>query len=338
MDWANPHYRMALARLFVEGTLAKGTRVAPVVDHLLEVGWIARTPRRNVVQKVEQYSEAIEELLERVWPDWRDAVDALLAKGLSLTVEDLAKLRKQDALSDADILPPRMHRKTLAAILGLHSKAALPTDDVLRRHGVEATTDNLLRIRANEGLVIESAGKKLPCDPVMAALGEVVLPERATLDGLTVSGQIPRAVLTVENLGAFVDLSAPPEMLVAHTPGWDSPLTLRFLEAIPSRIQVHHFGDLDHNGVEILRHLRQAIGPRVRWFVPSFWEEYLRTYGLRQKIGCASRGHMLPEELSIFEKLGQAGRCLEQEVFLKDCRLNREILAIIEQSKPTEPL
>jgi len=101
-----------------------------------------------------------------------------------------------------------------------------------------------------------------------ACLGEVILPERAFLDGLILWGAM-RAVLLVENLGAWRDMPRPPGWLLAHVPGWETT-TARLLLEVCRGTPVLHFGDLDPNGVRIFGHLRRYV-PDLRWFLPAFW-------------------------------------------------------------------
>jgi len=108
-------------------------------------------------------------------------------------------------------------------------------------------------------------------------LGEVSIPERALLVGLAFEGDI-RAVLLVENLGAWRDLSPPPGWLLAHVPGWDTATVGRLLDRIEG-IPVVHFGDLDPNGVRIMLHL-PSRAPNLKWFLPEFWFELVDVCGL----------------------------------------------------------
>jgi hypothetical protein len=96
--------------------------------------------------------------------------------------------------------------------------------------------------------------------------------ERALEGGLELDGPI-RAVLLVENLGAFCDLPALDGWLVVHVAGWDTATVARLVSRL-SHVPALHFGDLDPNGVRIFQHLR-ALRADLRWFVPAFWEEYI---------------------------------------------------------------
>ncbi|MEW6489165.1 MAG: hypothetical protein AB1578_14755 [Thermodesulfobacteriota bacterium] len=213
MNWTDAHQRMALLRLHHEGALRSGAKTRPVIEHLLSLGWVGQTTRRGVVAAVPFARDDIRSLLDTVWPEWRRALTDLLSHSLPLSVENLSRLDRRAALADAKNFPIRLHRKTLAAVLGLHSKASLPTDDEFGETGVEATTDNVLRLRPNRGLRLQFARGEIDCDAVMAAAGEVILPERAFFGDIALSGVLPVAILTVENLGAYIDLPEVPGLL-----------------------------------------------------------------------------------------------------------------------------
>jgi hypothetical protein len=182
---------MALLRLHHEGTLRSGTKTRPVIEHLLSLGWVGQTSRRGVVEIIPFARDDIRSLLDTVWPAWRKALTGLLSHGLALTAENLSRLERRAVLADAKGLPTRLHRKTLAAVLGLHSKASLPTDDELGETGVEATTDNVLRLRPNRGLRLRFPAGEIDCDVVMAAAGEVILPERSLFGDVALAGPCP---------------------------------------------------------------------------------------------------------------------------------------------------
>ena len=89
-------------------------------------------------------------------------------------------------------------------------------------------------------------------------------------------------MLTVENLGAYLDSPVPEDVLVVHVPGWNTRTTKDLLEGMGD-VPLIHFGDLDPNGIAIVSHLRRWR-PEVRWFVPGFWEEYSDEKGLETTV------------------------------------------------------
>jgi hypothetical protein len=126
-------------------------------------------------------------------------------------------------------------------------------------------------MRPNEGLVVERQGGRIKASFLAHLAGEIVLTERAFIDGTRLAGRHPQAVLLVENLGPYLDLRPPDNWLVAHVPGWNTA-TIRLLLEQFADTPIVHFGDLDPNGVRIAVHLR-SCRPDIRWAVPDFWRE-----------------------------------------------------------------
>ncbi len=129
------------------------------------------------------------------------------------------------------------------------------------------TTDDVLRMRTNSGLILRMGSFRISCDDLMAVAGEVILPERALLDGIAVCGVLPKMILTVENLGPFVDMEKPKELLLIHQPGWNTHLSLRLTKLLGNETPIYHFGDLDPNGLAIFLHLKNA-GMNASLFLP----------------------------------------------------------------------
>ena len=152
---------------------------------------------------------------------------------------------------------------------------------------------------------------------VARVLGEVAIPERAFLDGLELEGDL-RAVLLVENLGAWRDLPAPEGFLLAHVPGWDTATVAHLLDHV-AHVPVLHFGDLDPNGVRIYLHLRERR-PDLRWFVPAFWAELVDSHGLRAPWPADLDVRAAP---ALVRDLAARGLWLEQERIVVDHRIER---------------
>lgn len=307
-------WHLALARLWRSGHLRRGAATGAASDHAVAVGWATQTVRARDVALTTAGAEAIPQLLDRVWPDWRADLAALETASLPLTIEGMARLearRKLDALPVVN-LPPRLNRRTVQARWARHSKASL--DPVASAHLGSSilTTDDVVRLRPNRGLVLRR-GDCVDETPG-AVTGEVVVPERALLDGLAFEGAAPRFVLTVENLGAFVDLPAPPDALVVWLPGWNSPLALTLVERLPPTPLVH-FGDLDPDGAAIVAHLRQRVGAPVHWFVPDFWSDYVETHALTCEHAWPPPADDWPP---LVRRLAASNRWLEQEAIVPD--------------------
>lgn len=239
---------------------------------------------------------------------------ALTARGLAPTPDGWSALedsRRADGLPE---LPNQLNRRTAAALVAPHSKAALTERRLAALGDAEPTHDGSVRLRPPRGLVAITPHGRIDLASVAAALGEVSIPERAFSAGLTLEGPI-RAALLVENLGAFCYLRALDGWLLVHVPGWDTAAVAHLLEHL-TNIPLIHFGDLDPNGVRILQHLR-GLRPDLRWFVPKFWSELVEAKGLR---GEWPDDLELSEAPAIVRQLAARGLWLEQEPVAVDPR------------------
>ena len=73
---------------------------------------------------------------------------------------------------------------------------------------------------------------------------------------------LPRAVITCENLGAYIDLPANESTLVIYSPGADTEAAVALLKMFPAA-QWMHFGDLDPEGVEISKRIAGELAIAV---------------------------------------------------------------------------
>jgi hypothetical protein len=226
-------------------------------------------------------------------------------------------------------LPRRLHRKTWMARFGEHSKVGIP--DNQPPHGIALTDDDLLRLRPNQGLALRLGdGTERECALWTDVLGELVIPQRALDRGLSLAGAAPRWVMTVENLGAYLDLPAPATALVVHQPGWNTRLAARLIALLPSGLPWWHFGDLDPKGLAIFTSLGDATA-RPRHFIPAWWRDYLETHGLPLSGGwppTQDQGHERSgdaQDPELVQRLRASGRWLEQEAILLDPRLAEDL-------------
>lgn len=243
----------------------------------------------------------------------------------------MRELERRDRLSsvDSDRLPGRMNRRTAAALLGRHAKARLGPFEKVVLDDVDVTDDGLVRMRPSAALSLVRDGEEHSAADLVELLGELVITDRALRDGTRIGGQLPRAVLTVENLGAFQDAKVLNNVLTVYVPGWNTRIArdaLSGLEGIP----ILHFGDLDPNGVAILKHLRRWR-PDVHWLVPSFWQEYADERGLPKRWPDLKMPSDAPGWVAA---LADRSIWLEQEVIVTDPRF---ALAIEETIKSWNP-
>lgn len=315
MIWESDNARLALLELLSRGSLKRRRTQLEAYDALAELPWTRATGRRDEIGVVEDRRKELASLIDRVWPVWRDVLADLVAAGLPPTPEGYGRLLDSERAAGITDLPERINRRTAAALTAPHSKASL-TD--ARRGALgetDPTHDGSIRLRPPAGLSARMATGTVDLSGIAAVLGEVSIPERALLDGLTFDGTI-RAVLFVENLGAWRDLSPPPDWLLAHVPGWDTATAVHLIERIEG-IPVVHFGDLDPNGVRIMLHLRRRA-PHLKWFVPDFWFDLADTCGLRATWPQDLDLDLAPAQV---RNLASRGLWLEQERIVLDPRM-----------------
>lgn len=329
MIWESENARLALLELVSHGTLKRRHIQRDAYDTLAALPWTRLTGRRDEIGLAEERKEDLVELIDRAWPEWQNVLADLNAAGLPPTPEGYSRLRDIERAADIPELPDRINRRTAAALVATHSKASLTGARRQALGEIAPTQDGSIRLRPPPDLSARTAKGTLDLAQVAAVLGEVSIPERALLDELTFEGSV-RAVLLIENLGAWRDLPPPPNWLLAYVPGWDTATVARLLDRIEKSIEdipVIHFGDIDPNGVRIMLHLRKRIS-NLRWFLPRFWFDLADTTAHRTT---------WPQDLDLgfaparVQELASRGLWLEQERIILDPRIPdalEEVLAI----------
>jgi hypothetical protein len=146
-------------------------------------------------------------------------------------------------------------------------------------------------------------------------LSEFCIPERGWRRALGLSGALPSLIVTIENVGPFVDLVAPPDSMLLFSQGAYTKGAGAILKALPEARWLH-FGDLDSSGLEAAARLAKFAERPLSTYVPSFLKDYLdRSLPVRKPWRDVQVDHPLLTQLSL------AGRWLEQESFMLDGRL-----------------
>jgi hypothetical protein len=327
--WERDEDRLALLELIDTGRLSRRESQTEAWQTLVSVAWTRRTGRHKEVALVTEHREALVELLDRVWPDWRLARTTLAARGLDPTPTGWRRL--QDTLRSEDLgtLPDRLNVHTATSSVAPHSKATIGAGRRAALGRTTLTRDGIVRLRPHPGLRLRQGSETLDATAVATVLGEVALNERALLDGTVLEG-LPRAVLLVENLGPYQDLRPPEGWMIVHVPGWDTATVRLFLGQL-STVPLLHFGDLDPNGVRIVWHLR-TLRPDLRWAVPDFWREYVESRSLPVD---------WPDDLDLADAprlvhdLAREGLWMEQEVVTLDERLTPVLAGMVDDDETT---
>jgi hypothetical protein len=306
---------LALLELVATGSLKRRKSQEQAWRHLAELPWTQRTGRRDELAVTEAYRGELLRLLHQVWPGWQQVHTELSGANLPINEQGWRVLQDMERAREAKGLPSRLNRRTATAAVGPHSKAHLSEVRQQTLADMEVMHDGLVRLRPSSGLRIRRSQQELDASVVAGVLGELVLTERALSDGTVLAGTRPHALLLVENLGAYLDAPAPAGWLLAHVPGWDTP-TVRLLLTQLADVPVAHFGDLDPNGVRIMRHLR-SFRPDLQWVVPAFWRDYIPKASLEAQWPADLD---LAEVPDLVRELATAGRWLEQECIVLDPR------------------
>lgn len=318
--WGDRGHALLLVELIQTGEVRRRRVQEAAWAALLELGWARRTRRHDVLALDEKARQRAEETLQQAWPGWSQIIGRLSAGGLPPTPAGLADLERRDRVDAASrlALPTRMNRRTAAATVGKHAKARLGPFEQVVLEDVDVTDDGLVRMRPSAGLQVRNGGVVQDAMKLASLLGELVLVDRALRDGTRLVGKEPRAVLTVENLGAYQDAVVSDDVLVVHVPGWNTRTTRDLLKGL-DEVPVIHFGDLDPNGIAILAHLRRWR-PGVRWLVPPYWEERRDDKGLTRDWPDLDMPQDAPEWV---RQLPERRRWLEQEVVAVDSRFGQ---------------
>lgn len=321
--WQRVEDRLLLLELLVRGRARKRRTQETAFETLADLPWTRRTGRRDEFGLVEDRRQELVALVGKVWPEWVEALAELTARGLPPTPEGWSRLEEARRVANLPELPPLINRRTAAALAAPHSKADLSAAVKAALAETATTHDGSVRMRPPSGLLGRTERGALNLEAIARVLGEVAVPERALREGLTLEGTI-RAVLLVENLGAWRDLPDIDGWLLVHVPGWDTPTVGLLLDRLRG-VPVVHFGDLDPNGVRILLHLR-TMRPDIRWFVPSFWEE---SVGTRGQLGTWPADLDLRQAPPLVQMLAAQRLWLEQEAIVLDARLPAALLSIL---------
>ena len=317
--WKSINARLALLEILSTGRLKRRHIQAEAYETLAETTWTRATGRLGEIGLVEGRRSEVEDLIGREWPEWRECRAELVAADLPATPQGHGRLRDLKRASCLPGLPGRINRRTAKSLTGPHSKAGLT---VARRRALKQTVpthDGCVRLRPPAGLSVRTGSGILDLSGIAAVLGEVSIPERAFLDGLTFKGEI-RAALLVENLGPWRDLPAPPGWMLAHVPGWDTVAGRLLLDHLTTT-PVVHFGDVDPAGVKIMRHLRKHA-PGLKWFLPDFWFERLEEFGRRATWPADIDLDFAPTRV---RNLVASGLWLEQERIVLDGRITQAL-------------
>ncbi|MCC2959473.1 hypothetical protein LK540_03410 [Massilia sp. IC2-278] len=276
MNWDSDELRAAALRLLLLGTI-RSTRVAePLLVEAEELGLVVPARRLNEFRLPPHCKEKFRRYLKVRWPELDDSESAFCSCPDTISATALRTMRRMSL--DLPVGIERLNRKTWSAWAGAHSKSGYRTPP----EGVLLTTDEALRLRANAGLEFSGeGGERFAANACQALFGETIVPERGLARSWRLCGELPKLILTVENIGAYVDFSMPSWLLLIHAPGRNTLLATRFIDRLPSNIPWLHFGDVDPAGLDIGLSIHgQEPGRRPTPWIPRAASVLLATHSL----------------------------------------------------------
>jgi hypothetical protein len=310
-----PEIEIALLLRLIETGECKGSaRSAALLERFRMAQWVEPARRPGYWKVRPGATQGLQSRISELSAAWGEDAQLLRANGL-----DPLDPRSHQALAGlkaAHRPVGQLHRKAWNAATAAGSKRAsrLPTTAHL-------TDDWAVRCRVNCATKLNSPGGPVDLLMLSQAMSEFSVAQRGWLVASGFGGVLPRHVLTVENLSPLVDLVLPTDTMVLFCQGAAVEGAAQLLRALPSAAWMH-FGDLDAAGVQITLRLAQLTGRPPSLYVPTFAEDYL-LLKLRAKHAwtCA------PFDMPILKTLSSKKSWMEQEIFILDERLPKDIAA-----------
>ena len=288
-------------------------------------GWIGPSRRKNEWVALDSGRVELEARLQTIWPAWMTEGALLQQHGLdpckSRDLDQLPALQRPALACDKLV-----NRRNWNASTGVGPKLQTRLARVNAARGEPTLTrDAMTRFRPSAGLHLVIAGHDFDLYEQASRFGECGIPERAWQQIQEFCGKIPDAVITCENLGAYVDLPIPQWAMALYSPGQDIVPALEVLQRLPKSTSWWHFGDLDPDGLSIAERLAAVSKRPLRLYIPSFASDYLERARLPKRAWGEIPDHPIVSALKI-RKLG-----IEQEVFMLDARLRTDLEQYIEE-------
>lgn len=307
-----------LGRLIEKGAIKGGVRNEQLIRRLETARWISSGTRRAEWVIRADARESVERRLAKLLPNWPQHFTFLRSIGRNpfdaADIEALPMLRRQ-----VNTPSPCVNRRNWSAAAGLGPKhrAKAPANCVL-------TKDWILRFRPNLGLIGVRGAEQIDLSEMARQWTECAISERGWATFETITGTTPKIIVTCENLGAYIDFPATDSTLVIYSPGADIEAAVSLLRKIPQAPWVH-FGDFDQEGVEIGKRLAAETERELRFFIPSFADEYLMDAARPVKTVWKDW-----VDMPLLSELQTRGQRIFQEVFMLDTRLADDFAAMIQ--------
>nr|WP_321460889.1 hypothetical protein [uncultured Vibrio sp.] len=256
--------------------------------------------------------------------------------------ERLAQLREQ--IGALELSAPHKRGAILRETEFIHHKsaAAWRGDSKSGRSepllpGQKATGDDVMRIRSrNTGLTIAyKNGWLQSVDDETTQRTECTIPERQWLTKERLIFKNIHLMMTVENLGAFVDLPLVDGLILLYVPGLNLAHSA-LLQALPKQVPWVAFPDFDPNGLSIVRSMAQKIERPGRIWLPGYWRDQAAQRG-REMVGASKRSWRDAPALDL-PGLRDLERWLEQETLVLDHRCDKALFELVNKGVGIERL
>ena len=117
--WEQDQNRLAVLELLHSDQLRRRANQREAWEWLSQLRWTSPTGRRDELALVTSFRSEVKDMLDRRWPEWRDARARLVEAELPVTHEGWKTLQDTERASRIAPLPSRLNRKTAAAMLVL---------------------------------------------------------------------------------------------------------------------------------------------------------------------------------------------------------------------------
>ncbi len=203
--------------------------------------------------------------------------------------------------------------------------------------GQKATGDEVMRVRSHHtGLAIAyQNGWLQSVDDETMQRTECSIPERQWLTKEQLTFNNIHLVMTVENLGAFVDMPLVDGLVLLYVPGLNIA-HCALLEALPKQVPWVAFPDYDPNGLSIVRSMAQKLNRPGRVWLPDYWREQA-TQRSREMLGASKRSWRDAPALDL-PGLRDVDRWLEQETLVLDHRCDKALFKLVKNGIGIERL
>ncbi|MEO3690030.1 DUF2399 domain-containing protein [Roseateles paludis] len=314
-----------LMRLMDKGLAKEGRRNTSLIQRYRSAGWLEPTTRRDEWAVRLPAREALLARLAALLPSW--AADAALLRQLGLDPYDAADVACLPRLRSQRTAFAFLNRRNWMAATGLGPKhaARLPAPGQL-------TKDWVMRLRASVDLQLAWPDRIHPLQALTEEEGEALVTERQwrRRTGWAQSGHGPQhvTVVSLENRGAYIDTPLVPGCVYVESPGWNVETTIELLKSLEG-CRWLHFGDLDVEGLAIATHIADATWRPLRFYVPSFAQEYMDVPQGSRLTWPAHASGIPGLAPFVAARLG-----VSQEAFVIDPRLARDLEAFVNADRP----